>query len=445
MTRRQIIAAGMVVLVAALSGLKAEDWPEVQGKGRRSVWYETGLLNKFPAQGLTIRWRTPINAGYSGPAVADGRVFISDYRAPQGGPAVERALGLDERTGEILWTYENPGVSYGKVAYPYGPRATPTVDGNNVYVLGAAGDLFCLDAASGQLNWKVNFPSDFHAKTPMWGYASAPVVHGDLLICLANADDGMMVALNRRTGKEVWRAMAAENDPGYSPPVLFLAGGVDQLIQWHTAGITSLDPNTGKPYWEQLRNAKMAIATPAREGNWLFVTSFFNGPLMMEMDPDKPQAKMLWQGDSNSEIKTDGLHSTMSTPAIKDGYIYGVCSYGQFRCLDARTGKRMWETQEVTVENARWATAFLVRNGERFFINNDRGELIIAELSPQGYREISRTQLIKPTTPGGGKRELGAVNWVLPAYANKHILIRNDEEIISASLESPATTRPAAP
>jgi len=103
--------------------------------------------------------------------------------------------------------------------------------------------------------------------------------------------------------------------------------------------------------------------------------------------------------------------------------------------LDLRTGSRVWETQEVTKEKARWATGFLVKNGDRFFINNDRGELIIAKLSPEGYQEIARTQLIKATTRVGNRRELGVVNWSHPAYANRQILARNDEEIISASME----------
>ena len=114
-------------------------------------------------------------------------------------------------------------------------------------------------------------------------------------------------------------------------------------------------------------------------------------------------------------------------------HLYGVCSYGQFRCLDARTGERIWETMAFTREKARWATAFIVRNGDRYFINNDRGELLLAKLSPQGFEEISRTKLLKPTSRGG-RRELGAVNWSHPAYANRHIFARNDEEIVCVSL-----------
>ena len=127
----------------------------------------------------------------------------------------------------------------------------------------------------------------------------------------------------------------------------------------------------------------------------------------------------------------------ISTPAILDGHIYGICSFGQFRCLNAATGERIWDTLDVTKEKARSASAFIVRNGARYFINNDRGELIIAGLKPDGYHEISRTQLIRPTNRNGGRRELGVVNWVHPAYSNRHIFTRNDEEIICASLEAP--------
>ena len=156
---------------------------------------------------------------------------------------------------------------------------------------------------------------------------------------------------------------------------------------------------------------------------------------MMDLDAAKPKAKLAWKGSSESEITTDGLHSITSTPVIDGEHIYGICSYGQLRCLDVSTGKRVWETQAVTKEKARWASAFIVRHGDRYFINNDRGELIIAKLSPAGYEEISRTALIKPTSTAGiGRRELKAVNWTYPAYADRTLYTRNDEEIIAVSL-----------
>jgi len=436
---RQFILRSIGVLVIAIGSrnLSAADWPEIQGKGRLNVWAEDGILDKFPPGGLTIEWRTPVRAGYAGPAVAEGRVFVADYQKTNSAE-VERVSCLDEQSGKVLWTYENPEVRYGSLAYGYGPRATPTVDGESVFVLGAVGDLYCLEAASGKLLWKINYARDLKAPRPTWGFSAAPLVHGNRVICLVGAgSNATVVALDKATGKQAWHAVSSSRGPGYSAPILINAGGVAQLIQWHSGAVSSLNPSTGELYWESAYEGggDMLIATPVRQGDLLFVTAFFDGPMMLQLAADRPGAKLLWRGTSHSEIKTDGLHSTISTPVLKDGYVYGVCSYGQFRCLNAQTGARIWETQAVTRENARWASAFMTRQGERFFINNDRGELIIAELSPQGYHEIDRTPLITPTTPAGNKREKGAVNWVLPAYANRHIVIRNDREIIRASLE----------
>ena len=164
------------------------------------------------------------------------------------------------------------------------------------------------------------------------------------------------------------------------------------------------------------------------------MTSFYNGSMMVELGEKTPTARVLWKGTSDNEIQTDGLHSTINTPIVQGDYIYGICSYGQFRCLKAGTGERVWETQSITKEKARWASGLMVRHGERVFINNDRGDLIIGALTPTGFHEISRTFLIKPTSPPGNRRELTDVNWSHPAYANRHIYARNDEEIIAASL-----------
>jgi len=178
----------------------------------------------------------------------------------------------------------------------------------------------------------------------------------------------------------------------------------------------------------------MTVALPVQSGSELFFTTFYDGPLMLTLDNAQPGAAVLWKGKSDSEIQTDGLHAVITTPAIIGDYIYGICSYGQFRCLHAKTGERVWETQAVTKERARWASGVMVRHGDRLFINNDRGELVIVKPGPEGYQEISRTFLLKPTSPPGNRREKVSVNWSHPAYANRHIYARNDEEIIAASL-----------
>lgn len=428
----------VIFLFASL--LSAEDWPEWRGKARRGEWTETGILERFPSSGLTPKWRTPLRTGFGGPAVANGRVYVTDFQSVNRLQGIERALALDERTGKILWTREwNADYKGLATTYATGPRATPTVDGDRVYVLGAMGALVCLRVATGDELWRRDFVREFGTQVPVWGMVGAPVVDGPRVIAVVGGrPDAKVIAFDKITGKELWRALSGESsEPGYAPPVLIETGGSRQAIVWHAGGVASLDAASGKLYWEHAFPMKsgLNVATPVLSGNRLFVSAFYNGPMMFSLDTAKPAAAIAWRGTSDNEIQTDKIHALINTPVIDGGFVYGFDSYGQFRCLDASTGERVWESLAVTREKARWATGHIVRNGGRYFINNDRGELIIAKLSPKGYEEISRAELIKPTSNSGNRRELGAVNWSHPAYANRQVYARNDEEIIAVSLE----------
>ena len=430
-----------IVLVFALTlcstHLLADDWPEWRGKGRLGVWNETGILDEFPKEGLAIKWRTPIHGGFAGPAVTGGRVFVADFIRGINTKGTERLLCLDEKTGRILWTQQWDVDYIGlQQTYAIGPRATPTVDGDYVYVLGAKGALVCLEVKSGEIVWMKDFVKDYDTQVPTWGMAGAPLIDGPRVIAIAGgAGNAKVMAFDKLTGKEIWRALNSEKEePGYCQPILFEADGTRQLIIWHPRAVVSLEPATGKVNWEQpfRTHNQVNLATPVMHDTRLLISSFYNGSMLLDLS--KPQASKIWQGKSDSEIKPDGLHSLVSTPVFDGDYIYGICGYGQLRCLRASTGEQVWETQAVTAEKARWATALIVRHGDRFFINNDHGELIIAKLKPEGYQEISRTKLIKPTSNPGNRRQMSAVNWSQPAYADKHIFARNDEEILSASL-----------
>jgi outer membrane protein assembly factor BamB len=419
---------------------RVEDWPEIAGKGRLNVWNETGILEKFPSDGLKVLWRTPVRAGYAGPAVANGRVFVLDWVETQRPRGIERALAFDEKTGKILWTREWPA-DYRGIQWPVGPRATPTVDGDRVFVQGADGKLLCLSVSTGEIIWQKDYAKDYGADRMKWGFdwgfSSAPLVDGNRLIALVDGrPDAKVVAFDKATGAEIWRALAADTDLGVGQPVIITAAGTRQLIIWYPGAVASLDPVTGRVYWQQPYKVggSMTVALPVQYGSQLFFSTFYDGPLMLTLDDQKPGVTVLWKGKSDSEILTDGLHTVITTPVIIGDYIYGICSYGQFRCLNAKTGERVWETQAVTKERARWASGVMVRNADRLFINNDRGELIIVKPNPVKYEEIDRTALIKPTSPPQNRRELVNVNWMYPAYANRHIYARNDEEIICASL-----------
>ena len=179
------------------------------------------------------------------------------------------------------------------------------------------------------------------------------------------------------------------------------------------------------------------IATPIQDGDQLLVSSASHGSTLIEVaavSAGKPEARIVWKGESSSKQDLDGLHAFNSTPVFDGDMIYGVGGQGALRAIDRATGKEVWATFEPS-EDARIATAFLVRNGDRYFISNDRGELMIALLNRDGYSEIDRTRLLEPTTPSRRvRRELGKLLWVHPAYANGHIVHRNDREIVRASL-----------
>jgi outer membrane protein assembly factor BamB len=164
--------------------------------------------------------------------------------------------------------------------------------------------------------------------------------------------------------------------------------------------------------------------------------------MLLKLDRTAPKVTVAWRIKGVSEIRPEGLHSLMSTPFIEDGHIYGVCSFGQLRGLKLETGERLWETivpTRVDGKPARWTTAFIVKQEQRFFIYNEVGDLIIARLTPQGYDEISRAHLLDPTNRAGGRD----VHWSHPAFANGHVFVRNDRELLCADLRQP--TAPRAP
>ena len=425
------VLLGLLAAVS-VSSARADDWPQWGGPKRDIVWRETGIVKELPAgrgpQSLLPRmWSTPIGDGYSGPAVADGRGFITDRQKQKG---TERVLCLDAKSGKIIWTHEYR-VRY-NVSYDAGPRATPTVDGDRVYALGAMGHLFCLDVKNGDVIWQKSYLDDYQANVPVWGMVAAPLIDGDQLIAVVGGDKALVVSFDKATGKELWKSLD-DSGVGYSPPVIYTFGKTRQLIIWHPKAVSALNPTTGDVYWQVPFRVKagLCVPMPRQHGNRLFVTSFYNGPRMIEVGDDPTAARVVWKGNSNSEQRTDKLHSIMPAPVITANNIYGVCSYGQLRCLDVNTGERVWETLKATGDG-RWWNAFLIPHEDRYFIHNEQGDLIIAELSPKGYKEISRAKLVQAT------RRLGSqgrnIVWSHPAFAMKSVFARNDKEIVRVNL-----------
>ncbi len=452
MTRTAAFACLVVALLTPLA--RGDDWPQWMGPNRDGVWAETGIVRVLPKAGPKRLWRVPVAPGYSGPAVADGRVFLTDRRLAKDAKnpedpfdtkqkihSTERVLCLNAATGEHLWEFEYD-CPY-QISYPAGPRCTPTVSAGKVYALGAMGDLYCLDAKTGKVFWSKNFPKDYSAKVPVWGFCGHPLVYKDLVICTVGGEDAAAVAFDKNTGAEKWRALNAR-DLGYSPPTLIRAGGVDQVVVWHGHAINGLDPLTGKVYWsvglEPLFG--MAIMAPRQVGDRLFAAGIGGAGVVLKLDREKPAVSVVWQeaaGKNVAHMKPRGLYPVNMTPHIEpDGTIYGVDQPGLLRAVELETGKRLWFTHRPVIgrtepedfKGAGSGTVFVVKNGDRYFLFAETGELVVAKLSPKEYEEVSRARLIEPTGAAFGRK----VVWSHPAFADRCIFVRNDKELVCFSL-----------
>jgi len=421
-----------VIIIVILFNIQvfAGDWPQWRGSGRDGVWREKGVVQKFEDGQLPVLWRTEIANGYSGPTIAGGRLYVTDrLTSPK---EVERIHCFDAMTGEEIWSYVYE-CKYQKVGYPDGPRAAITINESRAYSLGSMGNFFCFDAAKGSVLWSKNLKLEYEIKVPIWGIAAAPLVEENLVIVhVGGKDNACLIAFDKVSGLERWRAL---DDPAsYSAPIIIEQGGKRVLVCWTGASISGLNPSTGEIYWRHpFKPFRMVIniATPVFEDGYLFFSSFYDGSILLKADPDKLAVEKVWQRKGASETNTDSLHCCISTPIIQGDYIYGVDSYGELRCLELQSGDRVWESLEA-VPKARWANIHMVRHEDKIWMFNERGELIICKLSPEGFREISRAKIIEPTR--GQLSQRGGVCWSHPAYANKHVYVRNDRELLCIDL-----------
>ena len=408
----------------------AAEWPQWRGPDRDGVWREEGIVQKFEGERLPVLWRAEIANGYSGPTVADGRVYVTDRLTS---PAqVERVHCFDAATGKPIWSHSYECV-YEKIEYKDGPRAAVTINDGRAYSLGTMGHLFYFDAAKGNVLWSKDPKADYDARVPIWGIAAAPLVEKDLLIVqVGGKDNACLIAFDKVTGREKWRALS--DRASYSAPIIIEQAGRRVLVCWTGDSVAGLDPMSGELHWQySFKPTQMVIniATPVFENGYLFFSSFYDGSILLKVSPDKLAVEKVWQRRGASETNTDSLHCCISTPIIQGDYIYGVDSYGELRCLDLKTGDRVWESLEA-VPKARWANIHLVRHEGKIWMFNERGELIICTLSPEGFHEISRTKIIEPTE--GQLSQRGGVCWTHPAFAYKRIYVRNDRELVCIDL-----------
>lgn len=421
-----------LLLILALSSVQ-EDWPQWRGAKRDGVWRETGILEKFDAERIPLRWSVPVGGGYNGPTVAGGRVFVMDRPKDQN---VERVLCLDWKTGATLWEFSYE-CSYEGFDYKVGPRASVTVHDGRAYALGAAGHLHCAEAATGKILWKRDLRKEYRIRMPLWGIAAHPLIEGDLLITqIGGEGEACVIALDRTTGQERWKGFP--DDASYAPPIAIDHQGRRVIVMALGFRLVAFTPADGKLLWSHAQpkgSWPISIPAPVHQGDLLFFSAAHSGSVLFRLPPDRATPDVLWDNGGRRR-SPDALTPVIPDPLVMNGLAVGVQTDGELRCLDLKTGKRLWETIEV-MPKAWHATMHLVRAGEtgdRAWIFSEQGDLILARLTAEGYREVTRGRLIEPTLEGGPRGR--PVVWAHPAFAYRHIFARSDQKLVCADLSA---------
>lgn len=440
--RKTAIALLTAVLCTPLS---ASDWPQWLGPTGFSIFDDSNIVTSIPEEGLVTKWEHEVGLGYAGPSVSNGRVYLMDYIRKSGEPTnnpgtldelagTERVLCFDSLSGELIWkhAYSQPY----KMSYPSGPRCTPVIDNNKVYALGAEGILNCLDATTGELIWSKNFKHDYEAETPIWGYAAHPLVYKDTVYCIVGGEGSVAVAFDKLTGKEKWRALSATSQ-GYCPPTVVSVGGMEQLIIWHPQSVNGLNPDTGEVYWSEAMKPSWggAIQAPRLLNNQLFVAGpGVAGLFELSVVAGKPAAEMIWRGNPRNAVYPVNGNIIFTKEAIY-AVDQGASALTAISVVD---GSKLWQTKAPVLAEVdsreRHGTAFLIRlgNTDNYYILSETGDLIIATLTPYGYQEIGRQNVIEPTNSTGGR----AVVWSSPAFAERSMFTRNDKKLVAIDLNT---------
>ena len=366
------------------------DWPRWRGPRADGISVESDWDPAALTEGPRVLWRTNVGLGYSGVAVRADRLYTMGNTKGQ-----DSVTCLDAGTGRQIWSYSYRARS---MQYP-GPRATPTIDGTLLYTLSSDGQLICLTADRGAVQWRRNIVADFGARPPNWGFAGSVVVEGDLV--LVNAGPAGL-ALDKRSGKLAWSSGAGTG--GYATPVLYTRNGKRYAAIFGRRALYGVDALTGMQTWSYpwVTDNDVNAADPLVFDDRVFISSNYGaGSALIDLSGRQP--KLLWKNPS--------MNSHFSSFVLIDGYIYGNDGFagrrnGVFRCLDAGTGREIWS------ESLGFGS--LIAADGKLILLTERGDLYIAEATPSGYREISR-----------GRSILSSSCWTPPVLCDGRIYLRN--------------------
>ena len=409
------VTALAVWLAAGPPGLvQASDWPQWMGPTRDGRASDSvPLPSRLPAE-LKPLWRIPVGGGFSAPVVAGDRLVYLD--APG---EMEIAHLVDATTGREMWKVE-----YGEAfedEWGKGPRATPLMDDDRLYVQSCKGEFRCLNARDGKTIWRKNFETDFGAaflgKTApeiaaarRRGNDGSGAIDGDNIFLPAGGPNACLVCCNKKTGAVVWKSQSDEM--AYSSLKVATLADIRQIVAFTAEALIGVQASDGKLLWRVplKTNARRHAATPVIEGNRVLVNSHTFGLICLEISKTAAgcEAKQKWL---NADLKIN-----VATPVIVDRHLYSQGPAKNFICADLETGRQEWAEAGFGKE---YSATLAV--GKSLLILTDAGQLVLAAADPKQYRELGRLQVC-------GK------NWNFPAYANGKLYVRDYHELLCLDL-----------
>ncbi len=413
MIKRTLPFAGVLVLAAVAL---AADWPQWRGPDRDNVSKETGLLKAWPEGGPPLVWTSEEAAiGYSGPAVVGNRVYTLGSDGKQ-----DFAIALDAASGKKVWSAPiGPFVVHANNRYGSGPRSTPTVDGEFLYALGAAGQLHCLKTVDGSEVWSVDLEKDLGGKRPTWYYSESPLVDGGQVVCTPGGSKGTLAALNKKTGKVLWRSKELTDPAGYSSVVPDEIGGSRQYVQLTMKGVAGVSAKDGKLLWyyPNPRYRTAVIPTAIVHDNYVYaVAGYGAGPVLLELTPDGARDRVKQLYDDAARRVMDNKHEGV----VRVGdYIYGWsdAERGKWVCQELKTGKEVWSSKKLGRGSITCADGCL------YCYSENNGTCVLVPASPDGWTEKGRFTIPRHTA----RREFNNSVWTHPVVANGRLYLRDQE------------------
>jgi outer membrane protein assembly factor BamB len=402
----------MISVVAGIYPLAGSDWPQWRGPDRDGVSKETGLLRQWPASGPTRLWQiSNLGAGYGSIAIQGDRIFVQSLL---GGQSTVASLNLAD--GGMIWS-KALGPTTEDDRGP-GPRGTPTVDGDRLYVLTESGDLACLKTQDGGLLWHRNILKDFGGPNPEWLISESPLIEGNKVIVTPGGSGAGVVALDKLSGKTIWTSKELSDTAGYSSVISADVQGVRVLMTLtdRRAGV-GLRASDGKLLWSYPRvaNRTANIATPVFFDNRVFYTSDYGtGGALLGLTA-KAGTVMAQEIYFTRELKNH--HGGV---VLVNGYLYGFNS-SILTCLEFATARMMWRDRSVGKGSLTYA------DGHLYLLSEDN-VVGLAEASPTGYVEKGRFEI----------EDQGWPSWVHPVVSGGRLYIRNQGTLASYDIRTRA-------